>query len=214
MEPNGSGEKQRWVTCLLSDLLLSHVRAKLGAGDAIDYRALFAAVEDLETPSDPESFLTDPANWIPLAVLRELETQCEKLTGKKDFAYDAAKAYFAPGQRPLPSLFEIIVRVLNDVRSALIFANLWATAQTNYLKLQSFEKSGAAPELFILAEFGAGAAPGLAAIHLLRGFSEGFTRLYPFIEEARCIEEISQLRIEEVADEFPAYTVRENGDLD
>ncbi|HTM09230.1 MAG TPA: sigma-54 dependent transcriptional regulator [Verrucomicrobiae bacterium] len=212
MEPNGSGEKQRWVTCLLSDMLLSRVKAELGAGAAIDYRALFAAVEGFETPADPESFLSDPGNWIPLAVLRELETLCVKLTGRKDFAYHAAKAYFAPGQRPLPSLFEIIVRVLNDVRSALIFANLWATAQTNYLKLQSFEKSGAAPELFILAEFGAGAAPGLAAIHLLRGFSEGFTRLYPFIEEARCVEEISQLRLEEVADEFPGYTVREDGD--
>ena len=209
MEPNG--EKQRWVTCLLSDMLLSHVKGEHGGG-AIDYPALFAGVEGFETPADPEGFLSDPANWIPLAVLRELEAQCEKLTGRKDVAYHAARAYFEPGKRALPSLFEIIVRVLNDVRSALIFANLWGAAQTNYLKLQTFERPGAQPELYILAQFGAGAAPGLASIHLLRGFSEGFPRLYPFIEEARCVEEISQLLIEDVAGEFPGYTIRKDGD--
>jgi DNA-binding NtrC family response regulator len=210
MEANGNSEKQRWVTCLLSDMLLSHVKAQPGA--AIDYAALFAAADGIEAPADPEAFLTDPANWIPLAVLRELETQCEKLTGKKDFAYHAAKAYFEPGKRHLPSLFDIIVRVLNDVRTALVFANLWGAAQTNYLKLQSFERPGAKPELYILAQFGSDAAPGLAAIHLLRGFTEGFPRLYPFIEEAHCVQEFSQLRLEDVAGEFPGYTVRRVGD--
>ncbi|HEY1265814.1 MAG TPA: sigma-54 dependent transcriptional regulator [Candidatus Binatia bacterium] len=211
MEISGSGGNQRWVTCLLTDMLLSHVKAESGGG-AIDCPALFAAADGFEAPADPEAFLTDPANWIPLAVLRELEAQCEKLTGKKDFAYHAAKAYFAPGKRHLPSLFDIIVRVLNDVRTALVFANLWAAAQTNYLKLQSFERPGAKPELFMLAQFGADAAPGLAAIHLLRGFTEGFPRLYPFIEDARCVEEFSQLRLEEIAGEFPGYSVRRDGD--
>ncbi|HEY1372537.1 MAG TPA: sigma-54 dependent transcriptional regulator [Candidatus Binatia bacterium] len=208
---SGSGEKQRWVTCLLTDMLLSHVKAQPGGG-AIDYPALFAAADGFEAPADPEAFLNDPANWIPLAVLRELEAQCEKLTGKKDFAYHAAKAYFAPGKRHLPSLFDIIVRVLNDVRTALVFANLWAAAQTNYLKLQSFERPGAKPELFMLAQFGADAAPGLAAIHLLRGFTEGFPRLYPFIEDARCVEEFSQLRLEDIAAEFPGYSMRRGND--
>ena len=211
MEASASGEKQRWVTCLLSDMLLRHVKSQSG-GAAIDYAVLFAGADGLEAPPDPETFLSDPANWIPLAVLRELETQCEKLTGKKDFAYHAAKAYFEPGKRHLPSLFDIIVRVLNDVRTALVFANLWGAAQTNYLKLQSFERPGAKPELYMLAQFGADAAPGLAAIHLLRGFTEGFPRLYPFIEEARCVEEFSQLRLEDVAGEFPGYTVRRDGD--
>ncbi len=211
METSGSGEKQRWVTCLLSDMLLSHVKAQ-GCGSAIDYPVLFAAADGFEAPAEPEAFLTDPANWIPLAVLRELEAQCEKLTGKKDFAYHAAKAYFAPGKRRLPSLFDIIVRVLNDVRTALVFANLWGAAQTNYLKLQSFERPGAKPELFILAHFGADAAPGVATIHLLRGFTEGFPRLYPFIEDARCVQEFSQLSLEDVADEFPGYSVRRDGD--
>jgi DNA-binding NtrC family response regulator len=206
-----SGEKQRWVTCLLSDMLLSHVKAEGGAGAAIDYGALFAAADAIEVPADPEAFLSEPANWVPLAVLRNLEGQCERITGKKDFAYHAAKAYFAPGKRALPSIFEIIVRVLNDVRSALAFANLWGAAQTSYLKLQSFERPGARPELYILAEFGAEAAPGLAAIHLLRGFSEGFPRLYSFIEQARCVEETSQLRLEDIASEFPGTTCRREG---
>jgi DNA-binding NtrC family response regulator len=204
-----SADNQPWVTCHLSDMLLSYVKSQ--AKGAIDCAALFQAVEGFETPADPESFLTEPGNWIPLAVLRELEWQCEKTTGQKDVAYHAARAYFTPGRRPLPSLFEIIVQVLNDVRSALIFANLWGAAQTSYLKLQSFEKSAATPELYILAQFGAGAGPGVASIHLLRGFCEGFPRLYPFIDDARCTEEISQLRIEDVAREFPDYVVTQKG---
>jgi DNA-binding NtrC family response regulator len=208
MQP--SADNQPWVTCHLSEMLLSYVKAQ--EKGAIDYTSLFQAVEGFEIPADPESFLTDPSNWIPLAALRELEWQCEKLTGQKDVAYHAARAYFTPGQRPLPSLFEIIVRVLNDVRSALIFANLWGAAQTNYLKLQSFEKRGATPQLYILAQFAAGASPGIASIHLLRGFSEGFPRLYPFIDDARCKEELSQLRIEDIVREFPDYAVTQKED--
>jgi transcriptional regulator with PAS, ATPase and Fis domain len=211
MEPNRL-DQQPWVTCHLSDMLLSYVHATAPAKESIDYASLFQGVDGFEIPSDPESFLTEPSNWIPLAVLRKLEWQCEKLTGKKDVAYHAARAYFTPGKRPLPSLFEIIVRVLNDVRSALIFANMWGAAQTSYLKLQSFEKSAAAPELYILAQFAAGAGPGIASIHLLRGFSEGFPRLYPFIEDAHCTVEISQLRIQDVIREFPDYAVAESGD--
>ncbi len=208
MQP--TADNQPWVTCHLSEMLLSYVKAQ--AKGAIDYAALFQGVEGFEMPSDPESFLTEPSNWIPLATLRDLEWQCEKLTGQKDVAYHAARAYFTPGQRPLPSLFEIIVRVLNDVRSALIFANMWGAAQTHYMKLQSFEKREASPELYILAQFAEDARPGVASIHFLRGFLEGFPRLYPFIDDAHCTEEISQLRIEDVAREFPDYTVSEVGD--
>jgi len=210
MKPNGDG--QLWVTCHLTDMLLSYFKAAFPAKNAIDYSALFRGIEGFETPSDPESFLTDPSNWIPLAVLRELEWRCEKISGKKDFAYHAARAYFTPGKRPLPSLFEIIVQVLNDVRSALIFANLWGAAQTNYLKLQSFEKRGENPQLYILAQFAGGADPGIASIHLLRGFCEGFPRLYPFIEDGHCTVEFSQLGIEDIVREFPDYSASNEGD--
>ena len=185
MEPNRTGDSQPWVTCHLSEMLLSYIGAAPAVKpETIDYASLFENVEGLEVPADPEAFLTDSSNWIPLAVLRELEWRCEKISGQKDVAYHAARAYFSPGRRALPSLFDIIVRVLNDVRSALIFANLWGAAQTNYLKLQPFEKMrGTGSDLYILAEFGAQARPGLASMHLLRGFSEGFPRLYPFIED-------------------------------
>ncbi|HEY2990683.1 MAG TPA: sigma-54 dependent transcriptional regulator [Candidatus Binatia bacterium] len=209
MPPNWI-DKQPWVTCHLSDMLLSHIKAT--AQGVIDYPALFQGIEGFEIPSDPESFLMDASNWMPLSVLRELEWQCEKISGKKDFAYHAARAYFTSGRRPLPSLFEIIVQVLNDVRSALVFANLWGAAQTNYLNLQSFDKQEETPQLYILAQFAAHAKPGIASLHLLRGFSEGFPRLYPFIGDARCIEELSQVRIEDVVREFPDYTVTEQGD--
>ena len=210
MEQDRTQEKQPWVTCYLTDILISYIKETKGS-HVIDWPTLFRGVEGLETPADPEPFLTDVNNWVPLPVLRELEIQCEKITAKKDVAYHAAKAYFSPGKRPLPSLFEIIVQVLNDVRSALISANLWGAAQTNYLKLQSFERPGATPKLYVLAQFDENAGPAVGAVHFLRGFLEGFPRLYPFIDEARVTEEISQLRIETVAREFPDFLVTSQG---
>jgi len=204
-------EKPPWVTCYLTDMLLSYVRDELHSEKQIDYGGLFRGAEGFEAPSDPRLFLRDATNWVPLSVLRELELQCEKISGKKDIAYDAAKDYFTPGRRQLPSLFEIIIRVLNDVRSALLFASLWGSSQTNYLKLQSFESPGSPPELYILSQFNKNAEPAVGALHLLRGFCEGFPRLYPFIEEVRCNEEVSQLRVENVVREFPDFSMHSNG---
>jgi len=196
---------QPWVTCYLTDMLLAYMR-ETTRSIPIDCAALFRVVEGFEAPPNPEVFLTDVSNWVPLAVLRELELQGERVSGRKDFAYHAARAYFQPGKRSLPSLFEIIVRTLNDVRSALIFANLWGAAQTNYLRLQSFEKSGA--QAYMLAQFEETARPTVGTIHLLRGFCEGFPQLYPSIGEFECFEEISQLRLEDVVREFPDYRLR------
>jgi transcriptional regulator with PAS, ATPase and Fis domain len=211
MESSSSGDKQPWVTCYLSDILLSYVQELPQAKGAIDYSALFRDSEGFETPTDPESFLADVNNWVPLSVLRELEIQCERISGKKDVAYHAARAYFTPGKKQLPSLFEIIVQVLNDVRSVLSFANIWASSQTNYLKLQSFEKEGSGAALYILSQFEDKAGSAIGSINLVRGFCEGFPRLYPFIDETRCLEEISQLRLEGIAREFPDYAVKTHG---
>jgi transcriptional regulator with PAS, ATPase and Fis domain len=205
-------EKQPWVTCYLTDMLLGYVREVLEAEGRLDYPALFRGAEGFDIPSDLESYLSDVDNWVPLTVLRELELQCEEISGKKDVAYHAAKTYFAPGRRQWPSLFEIIVRILNDVRSALMFASLWGSSQTNYLKLQSFERPGSPAELYILSQFSKPAEPAIGTLHLLRGFCEGFPRLYPFIEQVQCAEEISQLRIEEVVREFPDFLVRSEAD--
>jgi transcriptional regulator with PAS, ATPase and Fis domain len=205
-------EKQPWITCYLTDMLLSYVRETLHREPQIDYPALFQGIEGFETPTNPASFLADVSNWIPISVLRQLELQCERISGRKDIAYHAAKDYFTPGRRQLPSLFEVILQVLHDVRSALIFANLWAVSQTNYLKLQSFEKHGHDGGLYVLLQFEENARPTISAINLTKGFGEGFPRLYPFIEEVKCIEEISQLRLEDITREFPQYFMTSGGD--
>jgi transcriptional regulator with PAS, ATPase and Fis domain len=205
-------EKSPWITCYLTDMLLSYVRDHLGREAQIDYAALFRGIEGFDTPANPKSFLTDAANWIPLSVLRELQLQCEMISGRKDIGYLAGKDYFTAGKRQLSSLFEVIVQVLNDVRSALIFANIWGASQTNYLKLQSFEKQGPDGGLYMLAQFDDNARPAIGAINLLKGFCEGFPRLYPFIEEVQCIEEISQLRLEDIIKEFPQYLAKNEKD--
>jgi hypothetical protein len=205
-------EKQPWVTCYLTDILLSHIRETLRDRARIEYSALFRDAEGLDIPADAETFLTDVNNWVPLSVLRELEVQCERLSGSKEIAYHAAKAYFTPDKKQLPSLFEVIVQVLNDVRSTMIFANFWGSSQTNYLKLQSFERRGPPSELYMLSRFDDNARPGIGAINLLRGFCEGFPRIYPFIEGTQCIEEVSQVRLEDVVREFPEFAVTSDGD--
>lgn len=207
MEQDWMEERQAWVTCLFIDILLAYLEETSQGKRAIDYPSLFRGIEGFETPSDPEAFLREVNNWVPLTILREILTECEKISGKKDIAYHAARAYFDPRKKQLPSLFEIIVRVLNDVRSVLICANLWGAVQTNYLRLQSFEKQGKGPELYMLAQFDENARPSIGTMHLLRGICEGFPRLYPFIDDVQCIEEISQLKLEDIIQEFPDFSV-------
>ncbi len=212
MEVNLRQERQRWVSCWLTDILLTYMEETFSGKKDIDYPSLFSGIEGFETPSNPESFLRDVNNWVPLTVLRELQWQCERISERKDIAYHAAREFFDPGKKQLPSLSEIIVRVLSDVRSVLICTNLWGVVHTNYLKLQPFEKEGTRPELYMLAQFDESARPAVGAVHLLRGIIEGFPRLYPFIDDVQCIEEISQLRIEDVIQEFPDFKVKSEGD--
>ena len=205
-------DKQPWITCYVTDMLISYLRESLHSEDQIDYAALFRGVEGFEVPADPRSFLADVKNWIPLSVLRELELQCEKISGRKDTTYHAAKAYFSPGRKKLPSLFEVIIQVLNDVRLVLMFANTWGASQTTYLKLQTFEKPGTYKDLYLLAQFDENVGPAIGAINLLKGFAEGFPRMYPFIEEVTCIEEISQLRLDDILREFPLLAATRQDD--
>lgn len=212
MTQDRAEEKQLWVTCLFTDILLSYMEEAVEGERALDYPGLFSGIEGLEAPSDPEVFLKDVDNWVPLAILRELLSQCEEISGEKDIAHHAARAYFDPGKKKhLPSLFEMIVRVLNDVRSVLICSNLWAAVQTNYLKLQSFEKQATGPGLYMLAQFDESARPSVGGMHLLRGICEGFPRLYPFIKDVESIAEVSQLWIEDIIGEFPDFTLIRNG---
>jgi len=48
------------------------------------------------------------------------QREAERISGRKDIAYLAARTYFEHGREDLLSLFEIIFRVLNDVRSVVI----------------------------------------------------------------------------------------------
>ncbi len=212
MELNLRQEKLPWVTCFFTDILLTYVEETFNGKKDIDYPSLFNSVDGFETPSDPESFLRDVNNWVPLTILRVLLYQCEKISGRKDIAYLAARSYFAPGKRKLPSLFEIIVRVLSDVRSVVTCANIWGVVQTNYLKLQSFEGQGIRPDLYILAQFEDSARPAVGTMHLLRGIWEGFPQLYSSNDDVHCNESISQLRIEDILREFPDYDMISEGE--
>ena len=205
-------ELQPWVTCFFTDILLSNLEDTTRKKKLVDYPSLFRGIEGLESPSDPKAFLRDVHNWVPLTVLTELLAQCEKISGRKDIAYHAARAYFDPQKKQLPSLFEIIAHVLNDVRSVLIYVNLWAAVQTNFLRLQAFEKQDTSSGLYILAQFDEKARPTVGIMQLLQGILEGFPRLYSFIHDVQCIDELTQSRIENILHEFPNYVLMCKGD--
>lgn len=90
-------DKQPWATCLFTDILLTHLEATGGSTDAIDYGKVFTGIEGFEVPAQPEFFLRDVNNWVPLNVPRELMSQCEILSDRSDFA---------PARRPLASGLE------------------------------------------------------------------------------------------------------------
>ncbi len=205
-------ETQPWVTCFLTDVLISYMEVHHKGKPGVDYPSLFHGIEGFDTPPNSEEFLRDVNNWVPLRVLRDLHSYCEKTSGRKDIAYLAARAYFDPGKKDVLSLFEIVFRVLNDVRSVILCSSLWAGVQTNYLKLQSFETQGPTPGLYMLARFDESARPTLGSVYFLRGFSEGFPRLYASTQDVQCIEEISQLQIEDIVQEFPEFAMVSDGD--
>ncbi len=210
MAPETFDERQAWANCLLTDIFITHLEETLPGAAALDYQALFRGLQGFEMPADPRAFLKDHNTWVPLIVLKELSGYCETATGRKDFPYHAARAYFDPSKKHLPSLLEIVARVLNDVRSVVICSHLWGAVLLNGVKVQSFERPGRPPELFILAQFDENARP--TTTYLLRGFCEGFPRMYPFIADVQCLEEFSQLRFEDALGDFPEYAVREEGE--
>jgi len=212
--PSGRGDDgQPWVSCFLTGILISHLEERVRPPADPDYAELFRQVDGLEPPPDPRQFLREATNWIPLAILRRLVAQCERLSETKDFAYQAGKAFFDPGQQDVLSIFKVIFRVLNDVRSVLVSSSLWAAVQASYLKLQSFEKRAPGAGLFMLSQFAENARPALSSIRFLQGIAEGFPRLNQTIREVRCTEEISQLRLDDLLRDFPGYAIRWEGDL-
>ena len=203
-------ERQPWVTCFLTNILLSYIQETTKGKKVIDYPALFTTFKKgFRALADPEAYLKDVNNWVPLSVHRDLLWQCETISGRKDFAYHAARAYFDPKKKQLPSLFEIIAHLLNDIRSLLLCADLWAAVQTNYLKFQAFDSPGR--DLHMLAQFESSARPTVGSMHFLRGMCEGFIRLCSFINDVTCSEEVSQLQIDDVIREFPGFETFSEG---
>ncbi|MBI2002388.1 MAG: hypothetical protein HYS69_14610, partial [candidate division NC10 bacterium] len=81
MKQETGEETQPWVTCFLTDSLISYMEETLKGNTGIDFPSLFRGIEGFETPADPESFLKDVNNWVPLPIIRELLLQCEKISG-------------------------------------------------------------------------------------------------------------------------------------
>ncbi len=111
MEKTKAEENPPWITCHLTDILLSYIKELPSGKTTLDYAELFKGIDGFELPADTESFLTDTTHWAPLSVLRKLELYGERISGRKDFAYQAALSYFKPGKKDLPSLVEIIFQV-------------------------------------------------------------------------------------------------------
>ncbi|HET6370194.1 MAG TPA: sigma-54 factor interaction domain-containing protein, partial [Nitrospiria bacterium] len=198
-----------WVTGLLTHMLITYMEEEEGAGSKISYRSVLSSVSGYERVSNARALLKDSHRWFPQTIFRELVRQCELLSGRKDIAYRAALHYFT--SKSASSLLQIIARTLKDVKVTLSCAGLWAPAYSNYLRILCFEKKDWSQERGLIARFDPSMKPSVASIGMLRGNVEGFLQICDGIQEAECREEISQLRIEDLLEEFPSYHLTEEG---
>jgi transcriptional regulator with PAS, ATPase and Fis domain len=68
------------------------------------------------------------------------------------------------------------------------------------------------PSVIFLSHFGLNVEPLPENINLIRGNYEGFTQLFDYVENATCIEEISQVKIENLVKEFGNYHIEKRED--
>src|SRR2546426_11590363 len=201
-----------WVTCFLTGMVVRHLDSLPGIGDRIDYHRVIGVVEGFDHIRDPKAFLLDPNNWVPHVVLRELIHRSEEASGRKDVTYRAALAYFASSDKREPTLMETIARYLDDVDTAVRCSGLWASAYSNYLRMQAFARPDEAHTLYVLARFLPPVDPQIGNSLLVKGNIEGFSQLYPFVESASCEEQYSQLRLATIVAEFgKAYVLKPEG---
>jgi transcriptional regulator with GAF, ATPase, and Fis domain len=205
-----------WATGFLTQILLDHLRNRYPSQiQGIDPRAFLSGIEGYESLKDPEALLRDSHAWLPEEVLREVLRTAERVSGRKDIAYEAALDYFSRSSdhraQRSPSIFEIIVRIFDDVRTVTLCSNLWAGAYTTFMKLQAITRDPAAHELIILSQCDERFQPLIATHFMLKGNYEGFIRLYDFVEGGRLEEEFLQYRIREIVGEFEGYTVQDSG---
>ena len=201
-----------WVTCFLTGMVIRHLDSLPGIGDRIDYHRVMGVVEGFDHIRDPKAFLLDPNNWVPHVVLRELIHRSEEASGRKDVTYRAALAYFASSDKREPTLIETIARYLDDVDTAVRCSGLWASAYSNYLRMQAFARPDETHTLYVLVRFLPPVDPQIGNSLLVKGNIEGFSQLYPFVESASCEEQYSQLRLTTIVAEFGgAYVLRTEG---
>jgi two-component system response regulator HydG len=168
----------------------------------VDLPRIMAAAESFQEIQDAKAFLTDPSNWIPLSIFRELIKACELASGEKDFTYHAALAYYESVKTETPTLLETIAILLNDVESVFRPIGDWASAYSNYLLFQSFACPDEPQTLHILSQYLPPVDPLLGNVRLAQGNFEGIAKLDPSVETVCCEEECSQLRLETLVNEF------------
>ncbi len=205
---------QPWITCLQSGILIRYLETRYPEqASKVDLKLVMGVAESLQEIQDARAFLTDTSNWIPHSVFRELIKACELASGEKDFAYQAALAYYETVKTQTPTLIETIAILLNDVESVFRSVGNWASAYTNYLQLQSFVCPDEAQTLHILSRNLPPVDPGLGNMRLVQGNLEGTARLDPSVETATCEEAYSQLRLETLVNEFgDAYNTTTKND--
>jgi transcriptional regulator with GAF, ATPase, and Fis domain len=205
---------QPWITCLQSGILIRHLETRYpDQARKADYQRVMGAAESFQEIQDARAFLTDTSNWVPHSVFNELVKTCEQATSEKDFTYQAAMAYYETVKTQSPTLIETIAILLNDVESVFRSVGDWASAYTNYLQLQSFVCPDEAQTLHILSRYLPPVDPGLGGVRLVQGNLEGIAKLDPSVETAACEEVYSQVRLENLVNEFGnAYVMTSKND--
>jgi len=196
-----------WVSGTLTQMLVGYMEDREGGDSKMSYRAVLSSAPGYEKVSNARACLKDPHRWFPQSVFRDLIRQCEMVSGRKDVAHQAALHYFRT-QRSSAHL-QILVKTLHDLQRAFSYVRLWTTACAGLFRLSAIEKPGSNQELGIIASFDPALKPSLAAIGILRGNIEGFLGLYPGVYELQCLETLSQLRLEDLMEEFPNYSITE-----
>lgn len=206
------GPQTPWVTGFLGNILIGYLEEHHPSLEKqIDYGRMIGPDWGSCPTGDAKRLLRDNHQWYPHSFLKGLIRACECLTRKKDLAYLATLDYFQSRKPTLPSVYEMICEMLQDVESTLALAGHWATSYTNYLKLQTCVRGSATGgEAVVLVHFEDFVHPVQANLQFVQGHLEGFPRLYGFVEECRSQEVYSQLRLQDIVHEFDGYKIETN----
>jgi transcriptional regulator with GAF, ATPase, and Fis domain len=111
-------------------------------------------------------------------------------------------AYYDSVKADAPTLLETIVILLNNVEMVFRSIGDWASAYTNYLRLQSFACPGEPQTLHVLSKYMPPVDPMLGNLRLVQGNFEGIARMDRSVNAVTCETLYSQLRLETLVSEF------------